>query len=556
VAAALGPSQKLKRLRLAAVAALVAAASGVITYQRATAPAETVRLALLPFTAAEDSASLSEKLLHDTATELTRLKGTPHTRFRFIPLDKGIRNRVNTPDEARVLLGASHALRAVLEREGAAIKVHAYVTDLQSGVDAREWEAEYKSDEMGYAPAALAGVVTETLHLPPPTSGARVNDRAREDYRAGLAAVRRDKTLDRALDRFGRAEKEDPGSALPLAGLAEADWFEYAATQNKVWVTRADEAVRQAQLRNPDSPEVHRIAGLLKSYGGSYEQATGEYLRAIELDPTNGDAYRRLGETYQSNGQNEEALAAFKKALALDPQEYRNSRDLGRSYMRKARYHDAIEHFRRAIELEPHELELRYELTDAYQDAGQFNLAEKEIRGYLRSAETPIALNALGVLLIYEGKNREAVSSILRALRLDDGQYLMWLTLGVAYRRLDLAPESAQAFRRALELAEVELASNPRDPLVRARTAYLCAQQNEGRRAKSELAQALRETPDDSEVLWAAALAYESLGRRDDTLSVLATAPAGVLEDLSRWPDLADLQRDRRFLELLADRRK
>jgi tetratricopeptide (TPR) repeat protein len=553
---ALGPSQKLKRLRLAAVAALVAAASGVITYQRATAPAETVRLALLPFTATQDSASFSERLLHNTATELARLKGTPHTRFRFIPLDKGIRNRVNTPEEARVLLGASHALRAVLEREGTAIKVHAYVTDLRSGVDAREWEAEYKSDEMGYAPAALAGVVTETLHLPPPTSGAQVNDRAREDYRAGLAAVRRGTTLDQALDRFRRAGKEDTSSALPLAGLAETDWFEYAVTQNKVWVTRAADAVLQAQVRNPDLPEVHRIAGLLKSYGGFYAQATSEYLRAIELDPGNGDAYRRLGETYQYNGQNEEALTAFKKALAIDPQEYRNSRDLGRYFFQRARYDEAIVQFRKAIKLGPGDPGLRYELTEAYQDAGQFTLAEKEIRGCLRSAETPIALDALGVLLIYEGKYQEALSNILLALRLDDGQYLLWMNLGIAYGRLGLPADCARSFRRALELAETELASNPRDALIRARVANLCARQNEQRRAASELAQALREASNDAEVLWIAAVTYEALGRRNDTLSILATAPAGVVADLGRWPEMADLQRDPRFLSLMANSRR
>ncbi|HEX4166625.1 MAG TPA: protein kinase [Bryobacteraceae bacterium] len=556
VAVALGPSQKLKRLRLAAAAALVAAASGVITYQRATAPAETVRLALLPFTATQDSASFSERLLHNTATELARLKGTPHTRFRFIPLDKGIRNRVNTPEEARVLLGASHALRAVLEREGTAIKVHAYVTDLRSGVDAREWEAEYKSDEMGYAPAALAGVVTETLHLPPPTSGAQVNDRAREDYRAGLAAVRRGTTLDQALDRFRRAGKEDTSSALPLAGLAETDWFEYAVTQNKVWVTRAADAVLQAQVRNPDLPEVHRIAGLLKSYGGFYAQATSEYLRAIELDPGNGDAYRRLGETYQYNGQNEEALTAFKKALAIDPQEYRNSRDLGRYFFQRARYDEAIVQFRKAIKLGPGDPGLRYELTEAYQDAGQFTLAEKEIRGCLRSAETPIALDALGVLLIYEGKYQEALSNILLALRLDDGQYLLWMNLGIAYGRLGLPADCARSFRRALELAETELASNPRDALIRARVANLCARQNEQRRAASELAQALREASNDAEVLWIAAVTYEALGRRNDTLSILATAPAGVVADLGRWPEMADLQRDPRFLSLMANSRR
>ncbi len=556
VVAALGPSERLKRLRIAAAVALVATASGVITYERATAPAETVRLALLPFAAAPDSASLSEKLLHDTAAELTQLKGTPHTRFRFISLDKGIRNRVNTPEEARVLLGASHALRAVVERAGKAIKLHVYVTDLGSGVDAGEWEAEYKAGEMRYAATALAGVVTETLHLPPPKNGSSVNKEAREDYAAGLAALRRDTTLGQALKRFGRAEKEEPDSALPLAGLAEADWFEYAADRNKLWLDRASEAVREAQLRNPDLPEVHRAGGLLKSYSGLYEQAKNEFSRSVELDPNSGDAYRRLGEIYARDEQNEKALEALQKAVAVDSLQYRNFRALGYFYDQRSRYDEAIEQFHRAIKLAPGESDLHYQLSIAYQDAGRFSAAEKELLVCLRTAPSPIASDMLGVLYIYEGRDREAVSTLLLSIQQDDRQYLPWMNLGTAYRRLGLTRDSYHAYQRASDLAEEELASNPRDALVRARVAYLCAQQHEEKRAASESAQALKEAPDDADVLWAAASTYETLGRREDTLAVLVHAPPGVLADINRWPDLADLQQDRRFRQLLAVHQK
>ncbi len=555
VAAALGPSQKLKRLRLAAVAGLVAVASGVITYERATAPAESARLALLPFTSAPGSASLSQKLLHSTASELTQLKGTPHTRFRFIPLDNGIRNRVNSPEEARVLLGASHALRAEVERTGKTIKLHAYVTDLRSGVDAREWEAEYKPEEVRYAAAALAGVVTETLHLAPPKHGASVKDEAREDYAAGLAALRQDTTLDEALKRFGRAEKEDPDSALPLAGLAEADWFEYAGTNDKLWLDRSTEAVREAQLRNPDLPEVHRIAGLLKSDAGFYSPAIGEYTRAIEEDPSNGDGYRRLGEAYERNRQPSAALAKFRTAVQIDSRQFRNFRDLGECYFERASYAEAIAQFREALRLAPGNPELRYKLTAAYQDAGNFGLAEREIRDCIRSAPTAVAFHKLGVLLMYEGKNREAASSIIRALSLGQEKYTWWMNLGTTYRRLNLRRESARAYRRGLVLAESELVNNPGDALVRARMAFLCAQRSDQQRAVLEVAQAVREEPADADVLWAAASTYEALGHRDETLSILAKAPLGVISDIDRWPDMADLHADPRFQQLLGAHR-
>ncbi|MDQ2843698.1 MAG: hypothetical protein M3Y72_22190, partial [Acidobacteriota bacterium] len=86
--------------------------------------------------------------------------------------------------------------------------------------------------------------------------------------------------------------------------------------------------------------------------------------------------------------------------------------------------------------------------------------------------------------------------------------------------------------------------------------AYVCSQLHDGQRAESEIAQALQQSPNDADARWMAAITYESLGRRSDTLSVLAASPPGVLADVSRWPDVADLHQDSRFLLLLASHSK
>jgi hypothetical protein len=61
----------------------------------------------------------------------------------------------------------------------------------------------------------------------------------------------------------------------------------------------------------------------------------------------------------------------------------------------------------------------------------------------------------------------------------------------------------------------------------------------------------MQQSPSDADTLWMAAVTYEALGKRNETLSVLAASPTGVLADLSRWPDVADMSQDSRFLELL-----
>jgi serine/threonine-protein kinase len=328
--------------------------------------------------------------------------------------------------------------------------------------------------------------------------------------------------------------------------------LKYQITRDKLWLGHAAESVRRAEARNPDLPQVHRVAGLLQFEAGWYEQATAEYLRALELDKGNGDAYRRLGEVYQRNNQLDEALAAFHKAVELDPQQYRNYRDLGAFYNERASYEEAVKYFRKAVELAPDEPRTHFSLGVAYQNLGQFSSAENELRFAIRLQKTPVALHNLGVVLMYQGRDREAVPNIAQALHLGPERYLWWMNLGTACRRAGLAADSRRAYRHGLDMAEAEMTRNPRNGRVRAHLAYLCTQRGDRRRGESEIAQALQQSPNEADTRWMAAITYEALGRRNDTLSVLATSPRGVIADLSRWPDVADLRKDSRFLQLLA----
>jgi hypothetical protein len=72
-------------------------------------------------------------------------------------------------------------------------------------------------------------------------------------------------------------------------------------------------------------------------------------------------------------------------------------------------------------------------------------------------------------------------------------------------------------------------------------------------RAESETAQALRLGPHEQDVLWVAVMTYEVLGKREQALGVLQAAAAPeMLDDLKRWPDMADFTADSRFIELAA----
>ncbi len=371
VARTFEPSLTRRRLVGVAAALVLAVASAVFAYQRATAPQETVRLAVLPFTSAPDSMAVAENVVRDAAAQVARLKSSRHTRFSFIPLTNTLRNRVDAPEKARTVLGATHVLRGTLEKDQDRLRLHVFLTDTRTQVNTKDWTVVYAPGQVRYAGVALAGMVTGTLRLPPLLDTATVNAAARQDYEAGLSILYSTRPDD-AIVPLERAVAADPDSTLAYAGLAQAYWAKYLATSQQFSRERAEQAVRQAELRNPDLPEVHLIAGLVKANVGLYEQAVADFQRVIELQPNNGDAYRRLGIVYGNTNQLEEAVAAFRRAIAVQPQNFRNYRELGSFYMDRDDYAQAVPPFKRMIELVPQMPDAHLALAEAHLELGQY----------------------------------------------------------------------------------------------------------------------------------------------------------------------------------------
>jgi len=554
VAAALEPSHALRWWLAAAAAVVLAAMVGLITFQRATAPLESISIATLPLEAGPGVSALAQMVSRDASAELAQLKGGKRAKLSVIPLADVANGHVDSAVKARTALGATHVMSGTITRAGGRVVLHAFLTDTRTEANSGDWKAEYAPGEVRYAPAALAGMVTASLHLPP-LAIAPVNAKAKQDYIAGMAYTRRNSTIDKALPPLESAVAADPDSPLTWAGLAEAQWFKYFITKDPAWLDRTSESLRQAQNRDLDLAPVHRVAGLLRANAGFYEQAEAEYQRAIELDPHNGDAYRRLGQVYERNNRLDQALTAYEKAIELDPSDFRTYQELGNYYSLRGNYPESIRQLEKCVRLAPAEPDPHRVLGSTYYYVGRYPDAERESRIALGLAETPAALVNLAVALMYQGKDREAVPFLTRAVSQSPNESQWWMDLGIAYRRANLAAKSEDAFRLGLEQAERAMEHDPRDGVVRSRLAFLYARLKDRKRAESEIAQALQLSPESDVTRGAAVWTYEALGQREGALDVLRSSSDDVLVDAARWPDLADLHHDSRFQQLLASRK-
>ncbi|HEY7388513.1 MAG TPA: tetratricopeptide repeat protein [Bryobacteraceae bacterium] len=532
---ALAP-RSIKWLIAAAAGVVLACAAGIGAWEVATAPKEAVRLAVAPIEGAAD-ANLARNLTLNLSGELSHLKGNEHTKFTLLPAGKAGK--------------ATHMLHASLRPGNGKLLLDAHVTDTKSSVDIKKWDAEYSPGQIKYIPIALAGVVTGAFHLPPITEDATVSAAARADYQKGMAAVRWDSKTEEAVAAFGRAAVADPDSPLLFAGLAEAEWFQFFDTKDLKWLDRAEEAERQAERRNPDLAVVHRILGLLIYHSGRYEQAIAEYQRAIELEPNNSDGYRRLGMAYEANGDTDRALASYQRAVEIEPKYYANHQALGAFWFSRGEYSQSAGHFSKAVQLAPAEPFLRFALGAAYDNLGEFTKAEESFRSALGIKETQTELRELGFCLMYQGKDREAIPYLERAAGRGEESYVSWMKLSVAYRRAGLISKSRWANSQGLAAAREEVGRNARNGRAHSYLAYFYSGLGDNQIAESEIQQALQLAPADNNIRWVAAATFEALGLRDKTIEVLQHAPHGVVADLSRWPDLADLRTNSRFIELL-----
>jgi tetratricopeptide (TPR) repeat protein/TolB-like protein len=529
---------------------LVATITGVVTYQRATAPKEVVRLAMLPFTYSSDLAPVAEGVFHNASANLAKIRGGSKVRYSAVSLDEVQRAKVQTPEQAKAVFGATHILHGTLTKEGDRVVLRALLTDTRTGVNTREWKMDYIPGQERYLPVALAGFATGALHLPVLATPA-MNAAAERDYQAGSILLRRDSTVDAAVSAFERAHAADPDSALVYAGLAEAQWLKYGLTRGSDWLTRATESTKQAQRRNPDIPRVLYVSGTLDFVNSLYELAAAEYQRALELEPGYSDVHRFLGRVYALIGQPAMALAAYRSAIQNDPGNYRGYVFLGWFYNDMDQFSQAVTPLRQAVALAPDEPDARDQLGFAYKSLGQFPAAEAELRTALQFGETVFVLDQMGETLMYQRREQEAIPFFKRALAIDPNEFIALMELGTCYRRLNRRPEWVEANRDGLRAAEAAKRLNPRNGNTRSILAYFHSQLGQPQEAESEISQALTFSPDGVGVRWAAALTYEALGKRDATLSLLTSASPELSADLNRWPDLAGLQSDPRFIQLL-----
>ena len=256
----------------------------------------------------------------------------------------------------------------------------------------------------------------------------------------------------RAVEYFDRAIERDPSFALAMAhlGMAYAELSEHGAIRSDFAYERAMKATRRALELDPDLSAAHCTMGHLKTvYEFDWLGAEEEFKRALELSPSNSDAFAGYGRLCAALTRYDESIALHRRARELDPLAHRL--DMVTTLLRAGQYDQATELADDAVQLEPEYARAHATLGWAYLLGGRHGegLAELE-RAVLLSKRSTLWLGQLGQAYAIAGNTRGAREILNELEQLAQRTYVSPYHFAYVYTGLGDAERAIDWLERAV----------------------------------------------------------------------------------------------------------
>lgn len=378
-----------------------------------------------------------------------------------------------------------------------------------------------------------------------------------DSYLEGLELVERwdkDDNLDRAIALFRDAINTDPEFALAFARLSMALRIKYSLSGDETWLDAATEAANAAVQLKPNLAPVQVALGRIHYSRGNYDLALAALEQALSIDANDALANHALGALYARLGRQGDAEAAYQRAIALDPDDPTVHDAYASFLLNQGRFDEAGREWQTVIRIAPDHYAALVNLGAVLNETGRISEAITMYERAISIRPSYMAYANLGTAYSRGERYGDSVEAYLQALELDDSDWLAWGNLAYVYSWMDGREElAAAAFQRAIELAEDARRQNPRDPFVNSDLALYYAKTGQTVLAEQRLETAIALAPDASEILAAAAEAYELIDQRDRAVELaLKSIETGFSQEkFLRNPEFTALLADPRMQTLL-----
>ena len=360
-------------------------------------------------------------------------------------------------------------------------------------------------------------------------------------------------SVDASVQAFEQAIARDAAHAPAWAGLSRAYWRQFRASRDQPKAAQALDTARKAVAIDPYLADGHVALGLAQLANGDHNGATASFSQALALDPKNAQAHRGLGEVAEAQDRRQDAQAAYERAVSFDAGDWELSRLAGNIHFRAGRYREALDWYKKAAVLAtdvaiPHAL-----VGGTYHMLGDYPNAAEALQRAIAIQPTGSIYSNLGTTLFFQGRYQDAVAAFEKAVGMLPNDPLLWGNLGDAYANVPAGREKGQqAYRRAVQLLDQQVAREPANVMALSRLALYLAKQGDAVRARTVLDGIPDLSTRDLNTLYRAAVTSEILGQREQALRWLELALQGgyPMHEAAGDPSLAPLRADVRYHRL------
>ena len=257
----------------------------------------------------------------------------------------------------------------------------------------------------------------------------------------------------KSLEHFDRAIERDPSFAAAHAAMAVAliELGEGGAMPPDVAYPRAGAAVERALAIDPELSDAHATVGYLKTvYEFDWTGAEDAFKRAIELSPSNADAWDHYYRLTSSVERFDEALAQARRAHELDPLTHRV--DVVTALLRAGRLEEAVEAGKLTVQLASDDPRARATLGWAYFFIGDRATALTLLEEASALAPTSnLWLGQLGEVYGLAGRTDQARAILEQLKERERHQYVAPYHFAYVYTGLGMHDEAIDCLEQAYE---------------------------------------------------------------------------------------------------------
>ena len=355
------PAGQWRGIRLASILlaiGLAAAAPGILYYFLLRKPPPPPSVAVLPFvniSSDKETDYFSDGITEELINALAHVEGLRVASRTAVFATRGKNLGVQQLGEQ---LNVATLVEGSVRREGNALRITAQLIKVSDGYHL--WSESFDREAKGIfaiedeIARSIAGALRRTLvGVKQGTSDVAAHDL----YLKGRFYwnKRTGEGMRKAVAFFEDAIRHDPSYAQAYDGLADALTLriEYDLARPAEVVPKAKEAARRALELDPSMGEAHASLGLIATHDRDDATAVREYRKAIELAPDYALAHMWLGIVFMYDGRFDEARPELERAVQLDPLSLIANENLGELEYHARNYDAAVRQFRKTLDLDP-----------------------------------------------------------------------------------------------------------------------------------------------------------------------------------------------------------